>query len=182
MRQPSNPCGRKCKEGAVLHIGVTPTNGAETPAYNPYVHDIVSSSPRAGMLGQHVVGAAKERNLTLASPSLATVRRTTSIAPLYTPFSAVCSRTLTRSKGCPTRTAHTPPTPPATSDRKLDAVAAVAALTSSATSDLEGREEVAAETVEEEVDAERLEGVDAAEDVEEEGKVNGEVGGAISRR
>jgi hypothetical protein len=28
----------------------------------------------------------------------------------------VCIRTLTRSNGCPTRTAHAPPTPPATKD------------------------------------------------------------------
>ena len=71
---------------------------------------------------------------TLAKPSRAIVVRTTSIAPLYMPLSAVCRRTLTRSKGWPTITAHTPPTPPATKDRMLDTVAAVAWTTSSLSS------------------------------------------------
>lgn len=67
-----------------VHIGVTPTKGALTPAYNP-----------------------------LLTPSLAILFFTTSSALEYTPLSAVCSRTFTRSKGCPTITAHTPPNPPA---------------------------------------------------------------------
>lgn len=56
---------------------------------------------------------------------------TTSIAPEYTPFSAVCIRTLTRSNGCPTNTAHTPPIPPAASERKLDTVCFEASTISS---------------------------------------------------
>src|SRR5438045_8481005 len=72
-----------------LHIGVTPTSGALTPAYSP-----------------------------LARPSLATPLRTTSTALVYTPFSAVCSLTLTRSNGCPTITAQIPPKPPAASERR----------------------------------------------------------------
>jgi hypothetical protein len=87
------------------HMGVTPTSGAETPAYSP-----------------------------LASPSLAMVFRTTSMAPVYTPFSAVCMRTLTRSKGWPTTTANTPPTPPASSARSDWSEDLEAALTSSLSS------------------------------------------------
>lgn len=70
-------------------MGVTPTNGALTPAYNP-----------------------------LARPSFATLLVTTSMAPLYTPASAVCSLTLTRSKGWPTMTAQMPPKPPAARERR----------------------------------------------------------------
>ena len=90
-------------------MGVTPTNGALTPAYSP-----------------------------LANPSLAIVFLTTSIAPLYTPFSAVCNRTFTRSNGCPTITAQTPPTPPATSARRDCADFCVATLTSCLSSSAEG--------------------------------------------
>ena len=91
-------------------MGVTPTSGALTPAYKP-----------------------------LANPSLAIVLFTTSIAPLYTPFSAVCNRTFTRSNGCPTITAHTPPTPPETSARSDCADFLLAALTSSFNSSFEGK-------------------------------------------
>jgi hypothetical protein len=52
------------------------------------------------------------------APRWATILRTTSMAPLYAPFSAVCRLTLTRSKGWPVSTAHTPPTPPATRARR----------------------------------------------------------------
>jgi hypothetical protein len=86
-------------------MGVTPTRGAETPAYSP-----------------------------LANPSFAIVFLTTSIAPVYTPFSAVCMRTLTRSNGWPTTTANTPPTPPANSARSDCSDDLEAALTSSLSS------------------------------------------------
>ena len=62
------------------------------------------------------------------------------MAPEYTPFSAVCSLTLTRSKGWPTRTAQTPPIPPAARERRLETDAFVAATTSVLTSSVEGRE------------------------------------------
>jgi hypothetical protein len=91
-------------------MGVTPTRGADTPAYRPR-----------------------------ASPSFAMVRRTTSMAPLYTPFSAVCMRTLTRSNGCPTTTAQMPPTPPAASARSDCSEDLLASLMSSFNSSLEGR-------------------------------------------
>jgi len=91
-------------------MGVTPTKGAETPAYSPR-----------------------------ANPSFAIVRRTTSMAPLYTPFSAVCIRTLTRSNGCPTTTAQMPPTPPAASARSDCRDEVVATLMSSFNSSVEGR-------------------------------------------
>lgn len=74
---------------------------------------------------------------TLANPSLATVLLTTSIAPVYTPFSAVCNRTFTRSNGCPTTTAHTPPTAPPASDRRPESVDFFAAITSSLSSEVE---------------------------------------------
>ena len=62
------------------------------------------------------------------------------MAPVYTPFSAVCNRTFTRSKGWPTTTAHIPPTPPAVNDRRpADKDDLVASATSVATSSLEGR-------------------------------------------
>lgn len=77
-------------------------------------------------------------HLTLTGPSLAIVFRTTSIAPEYTPFSAVCNRTLTRSKGCPVTTAKTPPTPPAARSRKLWSDFFVATLTSCSSSCGEG--------------------------------------------
>jgi hypothetical protein len=84
------------------HIGVTPTKGADTPAYKPR-----------------------------ASPSFATLFLTTSSALLYTPFSAVCSLTFTRSNGCPTMTAHTPPNPPAARLRRPESDDLAAAWTSS---------------------------------------------------
>jgi hypothetical protein len=90
-------------------MGVTPTKGAETPAYSPR-----------------------------ASPSFAIVLRTTSMAPVYTPFSEVCNRTLTRSNGWPTTTAQIPPTPPATSARSDWSEDLVATLTSSLSSPAEG--------------------------------------------
>ena len=58
--------------------------------------------------------ARSRRRTRPIGPRCAVILRTTSSAPLYTPLSAVCSRTLTRSKGCPDSTAQTPPTPPAT--------------------------------------------------------------------
>lgn len=82
----------------------------------------------------------KDGRLTLLNPSLATPFRTTSMALEYTPFSAVCNLTLTRSKGWPTTTAQIPPTPPAAKDRipevKEDLVVST---TSVATCSLEGR-------------------------------------------
>lgn len=72
-----------------IHIGVTPTSGALTPAYSP-----------------------------LRNPSLAMLLRTTSSALKYTPRSVVCNRTFTRSNGCPTTTAHTPPNAPAAKLRR----------------------------------------------------------------
>jgi hypothetical protein len=91
------------------HMGVTPTSGADTPAYSP-----------------------------LASPSFAIVLRTTSMAPVYTPLSEVCSRTLTRSNGWPTTTAQTPPTPPETRARSDCSEDLVATFTSSLSSSVEG--------------------------------------------
>lgn len=76
--------------------------------------------------------------LTLTAPSLATVFRTTSIAPLYTPFSAVCNLTFTKSNGCPTTTAQIPPAPPATKSRKLEKDFLAAWETSSFSSCAEG--------------------------------------------
>jgi hypothetical protein len=85
------------RKGGGIHIGVTPTSGAETPAYSPRLN-----------------------------PSRATLFLTTSIAPLYTPASAVCRRTLTRSNGWPTTTAQTPPKPPAARERTCEARAFLA--------------------------------------------------------
>lgn len=92
-------------------MGVTPSSGGNTPRYNP------------------------------VGPSLANVLFTTSKPPVYTPGAAVCSRVLVKSNGCPsgrkprgnvhdqtsenrdnaehrahepTKTAQTPPNPPAT--------------------------------------------------------------------
>src|SRR5277367_3808926 len=62
------------------------------------------------------------------------VLRTTSNAPLYTPFSAVCMRTLTRSKGWPTMTAQTPPTAPAARERSPDSADLVLSLAASTSS------------------------------------------------
>src|SRR5271155_3613215 len=62
------------------------------------------------------------------------VLRTTSNAPLYTPFSAVCMRTLTRSKGWPTMTAQTPPTAPAARERRPDSADLVPSLAVSTSS------------------------------------------------
>lgn len=92
-------------------MGVTPTRGALTPAYNP-----------------------------LLSPSLAMLLRTTSRADEYTPLSAVCSLTLTRSNGCPTMTAHTPPKPPATNDLTCEKVALAVADAAALTSSVDGGE------------------------------------------
>jgi hypothetical protein len=61
------------------------------------------------------------------------------MAPLYTPFSAVCIRTLTRSNGCPTTTAQMPPTPPAASARSDCSEDLLASLMSSFNSSLEGK-------------------------------------------
>ena len=88
-------------------MGVTPTSGALTPAYNP-----------------------------LLSPSRAMLFRTTSTADEYTPLSAVCNRTLTRSNGWPTITAQTPPKPPAAKDRSWAKLADATALASSLSSSL----------------------------------------------
>lgn len=81
---------------------------------------------------------ANHAKLTLIAPSLAIVFLTTSIAPVYTPFSAVCNRTLTRSNGWPTTTAHMPPAPPATRSRKLCSDFFVATTTSCLSSSVEG--------------------------------------------
>lgn len=58
----------------ILHIGVTPTRGADTPAYSPYSLLSESRFHHPSRLG----GSSN----TLASPSRATVLRTTSIAPV----------------------------------------------------------------------------------------------------
>lgn len=60
--------------GQILHIGVTPTRGADTPAYSPYS---LLSEP-----GFHHPSRLGGSSNTLASPSRATVLRTTSIAPV----------------------------------------------------------------------------------------------------
>jgi len=96
--------------------------------------------------------------LTRIRPSLATVFRTTSIAPVYTPFSAVCNRTLTRSKGCPTTTAKIPPTPPAAKSRKLETDFFAATATSCSSSFAEGSLSVM-EGAEEEEDEEDMAGL-----------------------
>jgi len=116
---------RKARGGeGNVHIGVTPVRGAETPRYRPYVQSQLPLSDNRKPVSKHTF-----------APSRPTICRTTSIAPLYTPLSAVCKRTLTRSKGCPTRTAQTPPAPPATSERNDcsdDFVASTAACSTSA--------------------------------------------------
>lgn len=68
------------------------------------------------------------------TPSFASVFFTTSIAPLYMPGSAVCNRVLVRSKGCPTSTAHTPPSPPEMNAFIEDEVDETARFWSAATS------------------------------------------------
>lgn len=63
------------------------------------------------------------------------------MAPVYTPFSAVCNRTFTRSKGWPTTTAQMPPTPPAAKERRPEVKDDfVVSTTSVVTSEAEGRE------------------------------------------
>jgi hypothetical protein len=96
----------------MANIGVTPKSGAVTPAYNPF------------------------------GPFFAMIFFTTSMAPLYFPFSAVCKCTFTKSKGWPVNTAHTPPTPPAARARREwtreDVASTAASLTSSFASEAEG--------------------------------------------
>lgn len=77
-------------------------------------------------------------------------------------------RTLTKSNGCPTTTAHTPPTPPATRERKLERVCFEASTTSLLTSSAEGIEGPVDDDDDEEEDI-----VDAKKK-REENKVQGE--------
>lgn len=109
------------------------------------------------------------------------------MAPEYTPFSAVCKRTFTRSNGWPTTTAQTPPTPPAAKERMPDAKEDfVVSTTSDATcsfegrSSLEGREGMMEfeEELEEGEDVGGVEGI-----VEDEGrKGNGRIVGSSDRQ
>jgi len=63
---------------------------------------------------------------------------------------------LTRSKGCPTSTAHTPPTPPAARERRPESEDLLAATTSCLTSSVEGSEGVEEEEEEEAIAMRRV--------------------------
>lgn len=71
-------------------MGVTAVRGAETPRYNPRM------------------------------PSLLIVVDSIPNTELLDPPPPVCMRTLTKSSGWPTRTAHAPPTPPEMKDLSAD--------------------------------------------------------------
>lgn len=115
----------KSTQNESAKIGVTPNNGGTTPRYNP------------------------------VGPSLASVFFITSKPPVYAPGRAVCSLVLVKSNGCPsrqkprgnvhdqirrnrdgithrahgpTKTAHTPPNPPATKDFTFSAAAEAAGI------------------------------------------------------
>jgi len=74
-------------------MGETAVNGAETPRYNPRTPSL--------------------RNVLESMPK-------TELELVAAPALAVCMRTLTRSRGWPTRTQHAPPTPPAIKDLRAD--------------------------------------------------------------
>lgn len=63
-------------EGEYSHIGVTPTRGADTPAYSPYSTAIRYQTYNSG---EHT---SLHVSLTLAKPSRAIVFLTTSMAPV----------------------------------------------------------------------------------------------------
>mmetsp|Transcript_1149 Transcript_1149/g.2511 ORF Transcript_1149/g.2511 Transcript_1149/m.2511 type:complete len:128 (+) Transcript_1149:818-1201(+) len=74
-------------------MGETAVNGAETPRYNPRTPSL--------------------RNVLESMPK-------TELELVAAPALAVCMRTLTRSRGWPTRTQHAPPTPPEMKDLRAD--------------------------------------------------------------